>query len=196
MKISAAPLLLLVVLVAGCESVTIDLGDEPAASQPIDSPHVCPFVNVPAVDLPVALRHANYAGGSCLWAAFQDVLAWQNREQDATYCRQNCAGGAGVTDVTAVCDRRGLDYACTTSGDADFLEWASETRRGAAIYWHGGAHAITFCGFVGNKAVIIDNNSPGKEQWLGRGEFLSEWRAAGGVAVTTVYAPLPPRPWI
>jgi hypothetical protein len=143
------------------------------------------------------MRHTNYSGGSCLWAAFQDVLSWQHHESEAAWVRQNYSGAAGVSAAAAVCDKLNLDYAMTTTGDVAFLEWCSRTRRGAAIHWQGGAHAITFCGFVGDTAVLIDNNNPAHEQRIPRQQFLSEWLGSdGGCALTLVSTPAPPRPWL
>jgi hypothetical protein len=192
--------------VAGCEPVTIMSLDSGGAPPPATrhpslvtrhpSPATSPYKSVPPLDLPVSLRSSNYGGGSCLHAAFQDVLRWQHQERLAAYWRSNYGGGAGIEDIAGICNRLGLQFAYTTGGDAAFLEWASRTRRGAAIYWGGGAHAITFCGFVGNEAVVVDNNSPNRVQRMSRERFLSQWRASGGRAVTAVYSPTPPRPWI
>jgi hypothetical protein len=83
------------------------------------------------------------------------------------------------------------------NGDPAWLDWASRTRRGAAIHWQGGIHAITFLGYdADGKAVLCDNNSPEREQRMPREQFLNEWRRAGGAAITALGTPGPPRPWM
>jgi hypothetical protein len=156
---------------------------------------------MPPVDLPPAMRTSNYGGGSCMHAAWCDVLKWQNQERMANWWGEHYAGAAGVgpcrngADMTELAERNGLRFAYTDSGDVKFLDWCSRTRRGAAIHWRD-AHAITFCGFLGGDAVLLDNNDPKRLQRMPRNKFLSEWRHSGGRAITVVYSPAPPRPWI
>lgn len=187
-------LLLLVVCFAGCEEIIIQSAGRPdcaAAVQP------CPFQNVPPVDLPRSMRARNYSGGSCAHASMQDVLRWQNLNDHASWWRRNHRGGANLPHTLAgIANRRGLDYAMTTDGDPAFLGWCSRTRRGAAIIWSGGSHAITFCGFIDGKAVLIDNNNPYRRRLMNKKTFLAHWRGSGGDAITPVYAPAAPRPWI
>ena len=192
--LALVPCLSTLVFLAGCEPITIGT-DHPVTVSPAPRP-LCPFKLVPPLDLPVALRATNYGGGSCLHAAFQDVLRWQHQERLAAYWRANYGGGAEVQDIARICDRLGIDFAYTKTGDVAFLDWCSKTRRGAAVFWSEGTHAVTFCGFVGGEAVIVDNNRPRRLQRMPREQFLRLWRQSGGAAVTAVYAPSAPRPWI
>jgi hypothetical protein len=165
---------------------------------------------VPPLDLPPAMRQGNYRGGSCLWAAMQDVLLWGGREEAAARCRAQCSGGAAASEVEEWAAASQIPLITTRDGDADFLDWCADTRRGAAVYWIAGGphvcrkcgkvhadHALTFCGFVAGEAVLIDSNRPGQLIRMPREKFLADWRAAGGVALTLADRhPAPPRPWI
>jgi len=158
-----------------------------------------PYADRPPVDLPTELRQANYAGGSCMHASLITILRWQGLDELADYWRRNYSGAASVQDLAAIGNRLGLRYAWTTTGDAAFLEWCSQTRRGAAIHFKP-AHACSFFGYVkrGGRefAVICDNNHPDRLEYWPKEKFLRAWRSYGGRALTPVYSPWPPRPWV
>lgn len=193
----------------GCDGLTIGEPDQPkpidAQQAPQPSPRPCPdgrcpYATLPPVDLPQAWRTPNYAGGSCLHAATIDLLRWQGQHQAADYWRANYSGAAGVPQTIApIADKLGLRFAYTAEGDEQFLEWASETKRGAAIHWwmhRPSDHAITFLGYVGDEAHLLDNNRVEKPFTMPKAEFLRIWHASGGYALTFVYSPNPPRPWL
>ena len=150
--------------------------------------------SVPPMDLPVSLRQQNYSGGSCMHAAMIDVLNWQGLYSLAVRWRKSYAGGCSVDTLAQLADKEGLKYAYTIKGDVKFLEWASRTRRGAAIHYYSN-HAVTFCGFQGGDAILINNNSPTKLIRIPKQSFLIQWRGYGGRALTVVYRVPPPRPW-
>ncbi len=183
-------------LLTGCESIEIDLGGEgPEVAAKLTNIvfHVVPQ-KVPC-DLPPAMRGGNY-GPSCMWASFQNALRWQHQEQVAAACRAHCYGPAGVHQVAAWSDAAGLDYAYTDCGNAAFLDWCSRTRRGAVVVYENGCHAILFCGYLGADAVLLDPNHPERLDRLPRDAFLKEWLRSGGCAITPLYAPTPPQPWM
>ena len=190
--------LLFALFFAGCGIETDDTQPPccPNGQCPQPVPVLDPYRTVAPAELPQAWRHGNYAGGSCLWASVEDVLAWQGQHEQASWVRHNCQGAAGVhTDIVPTFESLGLRFAYVDNGDEHFLEWCSRTRRAAAIYWEGGVHAITFCGYVGSDAKIIDNNYRDRVQTLTRQKFLAAWHNAGGVAFTVVYMPPPSRPF-
>jgi len=210
---ASALLILLFVLfaAAGCES-SLTIGDEKTKTQQCcpggkcPRPDAClkegeaegksPYPPVPPMDLPPELRCQNYAGGSCCHASIISVLRWQGLFEIADRWRKTWSGGAGVTDLARHAEGMQLRYAYTTSGDANFLEWVSATRRGAAIHYFPN-HAITFCGYdEANNAVLLDNNRTQQYIRVPKEKFLSSWRGYGGCAMTVVYSPWPPRPWI
>ena len=199
MKNSLCALLSMVFLFAGCEGI-IEIGPPSKSPAPGKCPSdgcpddKCPYSLVPPLDLPVELREHNYAGGSCFHAGTISVLRHQNLHQVADYWRANFSGGASVSTITRIAEDIGLRYAYTNIGDPEFLEWCSRTRRGASITYYS-RHAITFCGYVGGNAILMDNNRVEKEIKVPKSEFIRNWRGYGGQAFTVVYAPDPPRPW-
>lgn len=192
---------------AGCD-VEVDLSGSPPVSRPpapapSPSPRPpcpdgnCPYATVREVDLPMAFRQANYARGSCMWASVITAMHRQGLHSEARYWRQKYSGGRAVAGLVPVAEARGLRYAFTLEGDAEFLEWASRTRRGAAIHWQvrePGDHAVYFYGYQGDVALVIDNNDPRRVLRVPKERFLSIWKRSGGQAITPVYSPLPPPP--
>ena len=144
-----------------CPLDTAEPEGEPGLEQP----------SVPPMDLPVSLRQQNYSGGSCMHAAMIDVLNWQGLYSVARRWRETYAGGCSVDTLSELADKEGLKYAYTIKGDVKFLEWASRTRRGAAIHYYSN-HAVTFCGFQGGDAILINNNSPTKLIRIPKQSFL------------------------
>ena len=102
---------------------------------------------------------------------------------------------AYVRRLVAKAEDAGMRFAFTGSGDEQFLEWCSRTRRGAVIFYYS-SHSISFCGFMGGSAVVMDNNNVERLIYIPKAEFLQRWRGYGGVAFTPVYTPSPPPPWI
>lgn len=193
-------LLFAVAALAGCDDVVIDDGrgcpDDTCSAASALPPWV---ETIPPVDLPAVLRQANYGGGSCMHAALISVLRWQGYTELAERWRRSHGGAAGVWDLARLADRHQLDYAWTTSGDARFLEWCSETRRGAAIHFKP-VHACAFFGYVVRNgvryAVVCDNNDPDTLEYVEAERFLTQWRSYGGLALTVVGTPANPRPWL
>lgn len=186
----------------GCDDVVIDDGSGggcPGGTCPDAASAPGWLAEVPPVDLPGALRQANYGGGSCMHASLISVLRWQGRDDLAERWRRSYSGAAGVWDLAEIAEWLDLDYAWTTRGDAAFLEWCSHTRRGAAIHYKPG-HAVTFFGFVSRNgvefAVICDNNHPGRLEWIEKRRFIESWRGYGGFALSIVGTPGNPRPWL
>lgn len=204
MRIKPLWLLLFGLLLVGCDGA-IEIGP-PAPDRCPDGQ--CPnsasvpvqFRFLPPMDLPIELRQANYRSGSCVHAAMVSVLRWQNLPQVAEWWRRNYGGGETLGGLVAKAEAYPLDYAYTGGGDESLLQWCSDTRRGAVIFY-GYRHSIAFCGFVTDRggkewAVLMDNNSPSTYDWVERQAFVSEWRGYGGVAFTPVYTPAPPKPWV
>jgi hypothetical protein len=192
---------LFVVFLAGCE-FTID--SPPAQEEtcpdgkcPSNEPATerCPWRTVAPVDIPQSLRQPNYNGGSCMHASLITVLRSQHQNAIAEYWRRNFSGAAGVETCARIADDLALQFAYTVKGDEDFLEWCNRTRRAAAIYY-GDNHAVTFCGYsLEGEAMLVDNNNPDRYRRIPKARFLADWHAAGGAAMTTVYASIPKHPW-
>lgn len=190
--VAVALLVLIGVVLNGLSSAVTE-------TTPCDDQQQCPYPVSPPVDPPVADRSHNYAGGSCMHASLITLLRWQGREKTADYWRRNYRGGADVSDLARIADRLKLPYAVADRGDAGWMQWASDTGRGAAVHWHrgmgDGMHAVTFCGYHNGNALLIDNNRVRKYIKVPKQEFIDEWRVYGGFAITTVYSRPAPRPW-
>ena len=189
----------LLMLLMGCE---VRIEDTPCDQQQTCPDGRCPdkYNPGPVNRLEKALQTENYAGGSCAHAATIDSLMAQGRADLAARWRASYSGGASLGTLRSAADRLNVDYAYTSSGDMGFLDWCSRTRRPACIFYYT-RHAITFVGFEGGMAILLDNNKPGKEIRVGRAEFKREWDAygrsyghTGGVAFAAVYSPAPPPP--
>jgi len=184
-------LLIGLVLLAGCD-FQLRLG---TPKPPVcETAKTSPYSNLPPVDLPVDLRQPNYRGGSCNHASMISVLRWQGRHKTADWWRQHYAGGASVHRLAGICNKIGIDYVMTYEGDEKVLEWASETRRGAAIHYFSN-HAVTFAGYTGPNAILIDNNHPKDLIRIPKATFIRRWHYYGGCALVPVFSPSPPRPW-
>jgi len=191
---SVAAVLLLIV-VAGCDGIVIRF-EEPsvdnrrAPAVPIE----CPIVN-----LPVALRQANWRGnegeGSCVHASLCSLLRWQGRYATADYWRRTYGNGEWATSFAQKLDREGVRFAYTVGqNDVDFLEWACRTRRGAGVTVLGGRHMVCLVHLSETHAGLLDNNSVTRIKWVPRRTFLAEWRDSNSWGVCPVYAPAPPLP--
>jgi len=187
-----------VLLLSGCTIRIVD-GHQASsesvvarASQEGCPDNVCPWMRP---DLPPELRESNYAGGSCVHAAFVACLRMQGREDDADRWRRTFAGGENASRLIARAHAAGLRVAYTRDGDAEFLEWCHRTRRPCVIFYKP-SHAIVFVGYQDGRAVLMDNNHPGRLEYVERERFIRAWRGYGGFALTPVYAPTPPTPQI
>jgi len=152
------------------------------------------------LDLPLAFRRKNWTGnrgqGSCVHAAFVNLLHWQGRHDMAEWWAAHHANGETADTFTRKLDAAGLRFAETRSGDAAFLEWAIRTRRGAGVVVQDGAHMVNLVGLTRQTAQILDSNFPDRIQHRPRDDFLREWKASGGWALTPLGAPPPPDPWL
>lgn len=152
---------------------------------------------MPALNLPVEARNKNWirnGSGSCYNAAMCDVLIWQGYDAAAADWRSRFGGASSMKAIVSRLNYYGFDFACTTDGSAEFLEWCSRTRRGAAIEFYPN-HAITLVHFDEQWAGVRDNNATKKTTWIPREQFLYQWRKYyGGRAITAVHTPAAPRP--
>jgi len=178
--------------------------DAPASPAP-PVRNVCPNGQCPPpADVPRSLRTHNYIRsrqGSCFYAAFADCLVSQDSVAVIASWKARYGAGATVHNVAAAARASGIQVEFTTSGDTAFLDRCSQHRRAAAIVYDEptsrgyGGHAITFCGFVGNEAVLINNNYPAKDWRVPKATFLATWRRAGGDAIAAVGQPTIPVLW-
>ena len=185
--------------IAGCDDAPSELQPSSFPLHPLlepCGPEQNPFRDAPPADVPPRFRVSNYAGGSCNHSAMIQVLKWQGLNDVAAWWRKTYSGGESAEGLARKAGAKGLRFAATFSGDASFLEWCSRTRRGAAIHYFPN-HAITFLGYDGqDNAVLLDNNCTGVYIRIPKATFIARWRGYGGRAITVVYTPPPPRPWV
>ncbi len=151
--------------------------------------------------IPVELGERNWKSRSreysCWWASTVCMLRHQGLDVEADWIRDNYSGAATVFDVGRVLTKLGVRYVITYRGvhsGADFLEWVSSSQRLAAIHY-GEEHAVTFAGFRGPSAIIIENGWPPRAYKIDKGAFIRHWRSGGGYAITALAPPPPPQPW-
>jgi len=195
MKRSIAVVLLLIA-VAGCDGIELRLDNEPVDNRPAPTTPI----EYPTVNLPVALRQANWRGnegeGSCVHASMISLLRWQGRHAMADYWRQTYGNGEWAAGLADKMDREGVRFAYTVGrNDVGFLEWACSTRRGCGVTVLGGRHMVCLVHLDEKWAGLLDNNDPRQITWVPRRTFLAEWLNSNSWAVTPVYAPAPPLPY-
>jgi hypothetical protein len=192
-----------VLLLAGCTTLEFDAG----TPLPLENP---------VANIPKEMRIKNWASqrrdklgqGSCVHASTIHVFKWQGEEELAKYWRGKYSGGETAVSITRYLKSEGIPYASTLneqtyqcSGDPKFLQWVSDTRRAATIWWKP-SHACTFVGFVDiggvAHAAVLDNNFPDRIEYHEARKFISEWRGFGGfaLAITSPRSPpTAPLPW-
>ena len=148
----------------------------------------------PVVNVPREARQSNWGGGSCVHATMVSLFRWQGRNQMADYWRRSYSGGENLRGLVAKFEKHGVRYAYTSTADVSFLEWSCRTRRGCGVVVLGGSHMIALVHLDNRWAALLDNNSISTFIWVPREQFLAEWRASGGWAITPVYSPAAPLP--
>ncbi len=161
----------------------------------------------PAANIPTKLRWTNWAdakgSGSCVIASSCSLLEWSNRHDLAVKFRKSYAGGQTESSIAAIYRANGIPFIAPKTehdhGDPRILEWASETRR-AAIIWYFDNHCVTFCGFGLHEgaevAWLLDNNRTARFIPIPKVEFLRNWRTKyGGFAAIPLLTPAPSIPF-
>lgn len=155
---------------------------------------------IPVANLPEKLREWNWTdsggSGSCVHASTVYHLRWQNQIEWAQWWRDNHAGGETDSSIRRYLDRAGLEYEYTLNADPEFLQKATDSRRGAII-WFYPYHCVHFCGLAevdGRKyAFICDNNRVEQYIRVEFSEFVRRWKEYGGFALSvTSFSPVPP----
>lgn len=155
-----------------------------------------PEIEQPPANLPRELHQRNWTGtlrqGSCVHASLTSHLRWLNQYEVGERWRRTYGDGEYETRLRNRLDAAGIDYAFTNKADPRFLDWASETRRGAICWWKP-SHCCTFMGWVnrpdGQYAAILDNNYPGRFELTKREQFVRLWAGYGGFALSVIGEP-------
>ena len=155
-----------------------------------------PPVEVPVVNLPPSAREWNWGGGSCVHASTVADLRWLDEWEVAKWWRKTYSGGESFNGLTSKLKKAGIPYDATASADVAVLERCSDNRRGAVIFYYPN-HSILFCGFVGDRAYVLDNNRINSFIEIPKATFLKNWKGYGGVAISPqIGSPPPPLPFL
>lgn len=181
---------LVMVLASGCTE-RLDVRALPA-----------PAVEQPPANLPAQLHQRNWTGplgqGSCVHASLTNHLRWLNQIELAQQWKNTYSDGEWESRLRARLDAADVDYGYTVKADPRFLDWASQTRRGAILWWKP-SHCCSFMGWVERDgrqyAAILDNNYPGHFELTEREQFVRLWAGYGGFALTVVRDPASSLPW-
>ena len=137
--IFAIAIVTLVTLV-GCEEPAVRVRSLPV-----------PAAEQPSSNLPAALHQRNWTGslgqGSCVHASLVNHLRWLNEFELGERWRTTYSDGEWDSRLRDRLDAAGIDYSYTIKADPRFLDWASNTRRGAILWWKP-SHCCTFVGWV------------------------------------------------
>ncbi|QDV23570.1 hypothetical protein [Aureliella helgolandensis] len=194
MRFPARALLALILVVSiGCD---VDRVPEMVA-------YPAPPPEIPVANLPASLRQTNWehsgnGQGSCVHASSCSHFRWQGKQSLAAAWRREYAGGETAYSILTKWRAEQIPFVFTENGEPSVLEWASDTRRGAII-WYYPQHCVTFCGFSEMNGVeyafILDNNRTGQFLAIEKHAFLRAWRSYGGFAAIAVFTPTGPLPW-
>lgn len=161
-----------------------------------------PSVEQPPANLPSELHQRNWTGplgqGSCVHASLTNHLRWLNEIELAQHWKNTYSDGEWESRLRARLDAANVDYGYTVKADPRFLDWASQSRRGAILWWKP-SHCCTFMGWVNRDgrqyAAILDNNYPGRFELTEREQFIRLWAGYGGFALSVVSDPASSLPW-
>jgi hypothetical protein len=176
---------LLLLLCVGCNAAPVSVRSLPT-----------PPAEQPPANLHSSLHQRNWLGslnqGSCVHASFTSHLRWLNQYEIGERWRRTYSDGEYETRLRNRLDAANIDYVYTSKADPRFLDWCSETRRGAILWWKP-SHCCTFMGWVnrpdGQYAAILDNNYPGRFEYTPREQFVRLWAGYGGFALSALYEP-------
>jgi hypothetical protein len=182
-----------------------------------------PVIEQPIANIPNGVRWTNWpdakGSGSCVIASSCSLFEWSNRPDLAKKFRQSYAGGQTEESIKKKYRANKIKFVCTCAqnhneysssrntaedrgfdyGDPAILDWATQTRRGAII-WYFDNHCVTFCGFGQHNgqevAFLLDNNRTQQFIPIERNQFLRNWRSKyGGFAAVPLNVPVPPIPF-
>jgi hypothetical protein len=176
-------------------------------SDPVASLQIAPMMpasEIPGANLPAELRPKNWTdaggSGSCVNASTVHNLRWSNQPAMAEFWRRTYAGGETDSSIRRAHDANALPYFFTRAADMAFLQWVTDTRRSALI-WYYPSHCINFNGFHRDPsrptdptvyAWMCDNNRPSRFIRVPADTFAQKWAGYGGFGLALAAPPVPP----
>jgi hypothetical protein len=197
---------LLLIIACGCDSVALKPYALPA-----------PIPETPVCNLPRQFHQRNKLGplqqGSCVHASLVNHLRWLGEFEFAQRWWATYGDGEYASRLMQRLDAAGLSgkYWYTEKADPRFLDWCTENRTGAILWWKP-SHCCTFEGFAMGQdilaydpsaqvtrnvqyACILDNNYPGRFEYTERTQFVRLWASYGGFALCILDDPTSSIPW-
>lgn len=174
---------------------------------------------VPGANIPKALRIHNWEGsqgeGSCVHATTKNSLVWLCDFENAK--NWNYENGETANGLLSKLDKKGIPHISTQNGNHRYLEWASDLRLPAIIWWKP-SHCCMFAGFVSGKALleyypstvdssgnridpeseyaaILDNNRIAAFEYTEKSRFIRLWHGYGGFAAIILKDPTTSMPY-
>ena len=170
-------------------------------SKPQYALYPSPVMERPGANLPLDLRETNWLGkkrqGSCVHASTVYTLRWLGEYELADFWRKTYGDGETGSGIMAKLSKSKIPLYATARGDPAVLEYATQTRR-AAIIWFFPSHCVTFCGFAKDEngvecAYICDNNRVQQFIKIEKQSFIKRWQTQyDGFACCFLGVPLPP----
>lgn len=170
-------------------------------------------LEAPVANIPRALRQKNWLGsrneGSCVHASTKNALTWLNDIKAAkAWPHEN---GETANGLLGKLKEAGIPYIETQNGNYKYLEWATEMRLAAVIWWKP-SHSCMFGGFSKGSAIleysprakdaqgkaidpdkeyaaILDNNSIEAYEYTEKSQFIRMWHSYGGFAAVLMKDP-------
>lgn len=183
---------LVCLLLSGCEQMPTQV--RALRSPPPEAPPANPHPS---------LHQRNKTGpqgeGSCVHASLVNHWRWLNRHEIAAKWWATYGDGEYASRLMERLDAAGEKYVYTEKADPRFLDWCSQTRRGAILWWKP-SHCCTFEGWVTDKsgkqfAAVLDNNRPGVYEYHEREQFIRGWAGFGGFALSSLSPPPTANVW-
>lgn len=175
-----------------------------------------PRPETPVVNIPRELRVKNWLGnrgeGSCVHATTKNVLVWLNDIEGAL--NWNYENGEWSSQLQRRLREKGYEFEVTeNASDYSKLEWASDMRLPAIIWWKP-SHCCMFAGFsLGadvlatrpdlagridprkEYAAVLDNNYIDRFEYTEKQQFVRLWIGYGAFAVVILGSPTTSIPW-
>jgi hypothetical protein len=167
----------------------------------------------PVANIPRSLRVHNWRGnrgeGSCVHASTKNTLIWLNDFAGAAAWKHE--NGETANGLLGKLRAAGHEYLETQNGNYRYLEWASDLRLPAVIWWKP-SHSCMFGGFSKGSSIleyypravdtygkpidpareyaaILDNNRIDAFEYTEKSQFIRLWHGYGGFAAILLKDP-------
>lgn len=148
----------------------------------------------PIAAFPVAAMQENWSSrsgqGSCVYAALAAALRYEEHDSEASYVRQNYAGGAYWQDAVAICDKLDIAFDLTTAANLEIVADACRDGHvcvvgvdccGDCVPYsphsrHGGHALVVFACTADSVALYDSNHDCGPIRYVSSASFAADWQ--------------------